>query len=290
VFARCDPPKPDRFEWFVPRCSQLLDVQSFPGWGQSCLVSGEGADRGHGPRLVISIWGNLLKIKMRLLTAASAAVLCSGAIAMSGGSAGAALAPIDVTNHTLHCNSVVGTMKFSPALTLLTPVAGETITLKATATGCTDPNDANVKIAKGAVTATLAASTSNCTSLAGLSAVTPGPVAMDWSVAAGAAKLLPTTLVGTALKMRSVLHMNQDFGGTYTTAWGAYGMFQTGIDAPHGSTAAPSVSGEFTNGDGGILSTLDMVTGQDTVGILGSCLSTTGVKALNVSLGGFSLQ
>lgn len=51
---------------------------------------------------------------------------------------------------------------------------------------------------------------------------------------------------------------------------------------------APSVTGAFTGGDGGVTSTTDAVTSQDTLAV--GEVQATGVKAVTLGLGIVTLQ
>ena len=58
----------------------------------------------------------------------------------------------------------------------------------------------------------------------------------------------------------------------------------------NGAQPAPSVEGVFAGGDGGVTSTGDMVTSQDTANLLALFLAGRKLKSLNLGLGTVTLQ
>jgi hypothetical protein len=192
--------------------------------------------------------------------------------------------PVNVSHASVTCNSVVGTIAFNPALKLSGPTTGsDTITLKVALSGCTSPQvNAGGSIFTGAISGTIVGSAgSNCTGLSGLSSVTANPL-IKWKAPTGYS-FTPTA--------NSNLGISQTQGGTYSvtgqTPWaGGYGQFEVG--ATYG-TAATSVTGAFAGTDSGATSWFNGTTGQDTVSLLASCLSSTGLKLANFGIGGVSL-
>lgn len=230
-----------------------------------------------------------MSIKVKLLSAAGALVL-AGTVAGVAGTAGAVTPPpIDVSNSTIRCNTISGLLKFSAKL-VVGGASANTITPITKLYGCSS-STAGVSIKQGLGTGTLTTANNNCTGLQGLSTATSGTLNVDWTVNPGAAKLIPTVVVGTATKSRTSLTINQTNGTTlqpWTSGGGAnqasYGYFQVGTDAGHGGTAAPSVSGEFTGGNGGSSMNLDIATNWSGDKILADCFGA-GIATLQIGLG-----
>jgi hypothetical protein len=236
-----------------------------------------------------------VKFRTSLLAAASALALLVGLAAP----AGAATPPTDVTHSTITCNSVVGTLKFNPPLTLAgdpdtTPPGS--VAVKATLGGCST-NASGVTVLSGAgatgKTSPITSAHSSCNGLSGLSDSTSGDLVTKWKTATGTPKITPTA---------STLHIAQTFGGVFndggdttpaadSDSWGGqYGIFMVGTNAAHGGTAQPTVSGAFQGNNSGHTSTIDATTGQSFDQIALQCLLGIPVKALNFGIGGATLQ
>jgi len=236
-----------------------------------------------------------VKIWKSVLALASATAL----VGVFAGTAGAAHpnTTTNVANSTITCNSQVGTLGFVPSLTLFSGTVDTTppgtVTVKATVTGCSTPAS-GVLIESGATAGVIHSAHSSCNGLTGLSTGTSGPLVTKWKAWPGHSN----SITPTASTLNITQTNGAQFNGTGVgdpvgdkDTWGAqYGLFQVGTDAGHGGTSAPTVTGAFTGGDSGHTSTLDTATGQDVGGIALACLLTTGVKTLNIGIGGTTSQ
>jgi hypothetical protein len=236
-----------------------------------------------------------VKIRTSLLAAASAIALVVGLAAPAG-----AATTIDVTTKTITCNSVVGTLKFTPGLTLYTGPTDTTpagsVAVKAALGGCST-NAAGVSVLSGAgatgKTAPITSAHSSCNGLSGLSTGTSGDLVTKWKTVSGSPKITPAA---------STLHIAQTFGGTFndggtttpasdSDSWGAeYGIFMVGSNAAHGNTAQPTVTGAFQGNNNGHTSTIDATTGQSFDFLAEQCLLGIPIKTLNFGIGGATLQ
>jgi hypothetical protein len=239
-----------------------------------------------------------VRLKSKLIAALGAGVLAAAFFAVPASAA--APPPIDVSNHSVECDSLVGTIKFATAL-IPGGTSANSITIKATLDGCDDQDDAandntdTVSIAPSKLSGILSSNTNDCQGLIGLSTGTSGSTTISWKTNA---KQLGTGLPYPKIfdsghiagKAASVVTVNQTFGGTYvadgTTSWGGsgYGMFQIGADAAHGNTAAPTVTGAFTGGNAGADTTFDGTTGQSSAALAVACFGK-GIKLINFGIG-----
>jgi len=235
-----------------------------------------------------------VKIRTSLLAAASAIALVVGLAAPAG-----AATTIDVTNDTITCNSIVGTLKFTPGLTLYSGPTDTTpagaIAVKTVIGGCST-SAATIVLSGASSTAVgfpINSTHSSCNGLSGLSTGTSGDLITKWKTASGQPKITPPA---------STLHIAQTNGGNFndggvttpasdSDSWGAvYGIFQIGHDAAHGNTTAPTGTGAFQGNNNGHTSTIDATTGQSYDQIALQCLLGIPVKALNFGIGGATLQ
>jgi hypothetical protein len=225
---------------------------------------------------------------------AALAVAAIGGAFMATPAHAAPLPPIDVSNHSVACDSLVGSIKFGTAL-VPGGTSPNTITIKATLDGCDDLDDVatdntnTVSIAPSKVSGTLNSTTNDCQGLVGPSTGTTGPTITSWKTNA---KELGTGLpypkiydsvggIGLAGKAATTMTVTQTFGGTYTATWGAgYGFFQIGP----GFTTAPVVTGAFTGGNAGAGTVFEGTTGQSTTASALACFGK-GIKLLNFGIG-----
>lgn len=234
-----------------------------------------------------------MKIWKSVLAVASAAAMV-GAFAGTAGAAHPNPTTTNVGTKTITCNSSVGTLAFNPALKLYsgtvdTTPAG-TVTVKATVSGCTT-NATGVLIESGAAAGVIHSAHSSCNGLTGLSTGTSGPLVTKWKAWPGHSNAITPTAGTLNITQTNGAQFNSGTPAGDQDTWGAqYGLFQVGTDAGHGGTSAPTVTGAFAGTDGGITSTLDTSTGQDVGGIALACLLTTGVKLLNIGIGGVTSQ
>jgi hypothetical protein len=234
-----------------------------------------------------------VKIRTSVLAAVSAVALLVGLAAP----AGASTPPTDVTHEQITCNSIVGTLKFTPPLTAYsgptdTTPAGS-VAVKSTLGGCSNTS-ADVVVQSGSGSGTITTSHSSCQGLQGLSSGTSGPLITKW-------KTLKAPLSNKMTPTASTLTITQTFGGTFndggdttpaadSDSWGGqYGTFMIGTDAAHGSTTAPTVVGAFQGNNNGHTSTIDATTGQSVDYIALLCLLGP-IKALNFGIGGATLK
>ena len=232
-----------------------------------------------------------MKLNTRMVGAASAMVLAGGLGFVSLPNAEAAAPPkVDVSNHTVTCDTFYGSIKSVPALTLAGSGPG-TITVKGVLDGCHDDtvgdydatsNPGGVSLAPAKVKGTLNVTSTSCTALAGLSAGTSGSLTTTWKTVAGTPKLLANS---------TTLNVNQTNGAFSTVQTASnnfsasYGEFQIGTPASYGGTLAPSATGNFAGTDGGASSTVDVVTSQSVGALLAACSTPAGLKAINLGLG-----
>jgi hypothetical protein len=215
---------------------------------------------------------------------------------------------VDVTNHSVTCNDIIGKIKFSTPLTLGGTTPNQ-VTVIAKSSDCVDntvgvydpetnPEGVSLKgyTGKGFINT----DNNDCLGLQGLSVGSSGTINGKFLKNRGTPALInqPDALGKTA--GHSTLVINQTYGGTFndggvttpaanSNGWGSqYGMFQIGADANHGGTAAPGVQGAYSGGSGGVNSTLDATTAQSTGTLLKQC-TTTGIKTIQFGIGGFTL-
>jgi hypothetical protein len=226
--------------------------------------------------------------------------LTAGMTALVVEPAGAALAKVDVSSHSVTCNDIVGKIKFSTPLTLGGTSPNQvTITLKTT--DCVDntagvydatSNPTGVTLKQYSAKGVLNASTNDCLGLSGLSSGTSGTVNGKFVTASGTPGLVSGTNAFT---------VNQTYGGSFndggttseatnSDSWGAvYGMFEVGVPS-FTPTAAPLVSGAYNNGaNGGPSNTFSFKgTTAQSQGSLATACFTTGIKGIQFGIGGFT--
>lgn len=198
--------------------------------------------------------------RLKALTGGLAVAALIGGLAVS--SDAAAPPPIDVSHDRLTCTTITGSFTIEPPINY---VGGQpaTVTLKGKVDGCTDLDNPNVKLKGSSFTGAFTFSNNFVTALAGVQTVTSGSLTVKWATASGAAKLVQPT---TTLNFTQLNGTVGAPGGTFTDS---YALFQVGNDAAHGNTAAPSVSGAFAGNDGGVTSTLDIMSGISVTALLG---------------------
>ena len=180
---------------------------------------------------------------------------------------------VDATTYTVQCNTVIGSIKFSPALVNQGTATSETGKVKATLAGCAvvTPSDSGLTIESGAVSGKLTSSSNDCATL-----VSGGPASgtlkIKW-------KTTPKLLDSTSIETVSALTFSffvppSPFTGTY----GAFHITASGITGP------------FQGSDGGATSFGDGSSGQDVTALLGACASTKGLSLVNFGVGDIMLQ
>jgi hypothetical protein len=211
-----------------------------------------------------------------------------GVLAVAGGimatalPASAAVPTVNVQNDKVSCNTIVGKISFTTALTLTGPTTGaNTIKVSAVVDGCTDSTNSNVHIK--ATHLSIALNTNNgtaCTGLFGNSAVTASST-VKWAASDPTVEKL---VINGNLPAATTDTITGTTGGTYASdTWGgSYGEFS--VAAP----AQETVSGAFTGGDGGVSSSFTATTGQDVGALLNACSSIKGIKTINFGIGNIS--
>lgn len=199
----------------------------------------------------------------RLLLTAAAVAMPVGLVVATGGIASAGSPATDVTNASITCSTVSGSLKFAPALSL----AGgqpENTNVKLAVSGCTVSGAPGVTVSAGKGSGVLHSASNAATGLLGSTAVT-GQVNIKWK---SNVKLT---------SKQSTVTVTFFTGGTSTD-----GFATLDILAGHAS-----VSGDFSGGDAGAGTTLHAETGQS-VATLTATLSapkTKGIKSVTMVSG-----
>jgi hypothetical protein len=257
-------------------------------------------------------------LKIRSILTVAAGVALVGLVA--GPAEAAAPPPVDVSQHSVTCDAVYGSAKFSIPLTLTGPTSNQNnaTTLSLVLDGCADDNDAfnpdtntdGVALGQSKGKGILTSGSANCTALLGVNPVTTtDPVLIKWkgltkmpnpnevSGFSSLGKLSSDAtgdpeVLGKGYRQLSVTAIA---GGTYDIPdggginWGEanqYGMLQVGADADHQNTPAPSSTGAFggAGGSNGAGTTLDAVTSGSAVSLLAPCTGS-GLKSALIGLG-----
>ena len=188
----------------------------------------------------------------------------------------AATPKVDVSNSTIQCNSVFGSVQIKPGLVNGGTATATQITIKGTIDGCTVTSGNSAIILTSTFSGKLGGTSNDCSSLLGANPVS-GTITVKWKsdkttpLAQTSTVITPGNLNGNLFTPGAA---DPDFGAM------ALGKFKLG---PTGS----SVSGAFAGGSG--TSTTSAATSQDIATILGSCGSLKGVAALNLGFGTMSL-
>jgi hypothetical protein len=197
-------------------------------------------------------------IHKRLLTAA-AITMPMGAIAATGGSAGAAAPKVNATNDAVSCQQVHASVTFSPTHTS-SESAGTTIaTITAKLSDCAS-NAAGLTVTSGSVSGSLSdthAAQDGCTALA-------GPFG-DPSL---------TTVTGTlTTKWKTSPQLSS--GNSVTTVHSVEGSVAgdglVRFDIPGSGGAANSGTGSFSGTDGGASTIFSVLTMRSAASILSTC-------------------
>ncbi len=203
--------------------------------------------------------------------------LCFSVVALVGsavfvsGSAQAGPPPIDNSNATVTCNTILkGLIVPKPPLTLA-GTAPEVITVKGLLGDCvsSDPSITFLE-GKSSFVGTISGGTNGCTGLAGPSPST-GTITIKWKTVQPLSNPVSTVTIPAG----------GSFGNFAAVGTSTYGQFDLG--APTGT--ALSVTGGFTGGTGGAASHTTVFTTQSVGSILGACGSVAGLKAINIGIG-----
>jgi hypothetical protein len=228
-----------------------------------------------------------------MLVGAAAVALVGGTLAAAV-PAGASTTNVDVSNASVACDTVTGTLKFSTPLTLSAATTGAlTTTVKGAVAGCTSSTvNGGGSVFSGTLTGTLTSSGgTNCTALLGL-AGDSGSLTIAWKAPKGY-KFGPLQTVGAKTIAASVLSVSQVNGTEYAVTgqgpWGSsYGQFQIG--QTYGTTHI-NVSGanqDFTGGDTGHASWINGVFSLGSTDGFALCAGT-GLKQVTFGIGGASV-
>lgn len=186
----------------------------------------------------------------------------------------AAAAPVDVSNHSITCNTVTGSARITPALNdvgLGVPV----FKIKGKLGGCVDNTNPGVLIDSGSFSGTIVGITTFCPDLID-SVPWSGTLTYRWK-ANRDTPIAPTT---------STQQINS-FTGFLLSPGGSFGG-ATYITLSFGTA---SVSGAFTGGDGGSTSSNVIATSDDFYNRYASlCAGSVGVKSLTFGIGTVTLQ
>lgn len=189
--------------------------------------------------------------------------------------------PVDVSNETITCNTIVkGSIKISPALVFGGTAPSALYKVKGKLAGCvTSAPGVAIVDGKSSFSGFIEPSSNDCASSFS-SAI--GLVTVKWKASTA---ITPTssTIAINAGALTSGL-FSPDYGGNYP-------YFGLGINPrPSGSAGiALAVGGAFTGGDGGAGSTADFIVGEDISVFINRC-NDSGVKALTITLGQFQLS
>ena len=205
--------------------------------------------------------------RARIVIGGLAVTALAGVISTSGVNA-AAPPPINANNDHITCTALYGTTKFSVPLNLVGGQATD-VAVKAFVDGCIDLDNPNVKI-----------KTSNADRQypfhGQLHHGAPGHQERDGQLldhmddrelvrrsSSPRPRRRPSPI--STINFTQINGSSLGVGGNFTDQ---YASLKFGNDAAHGPTAAPSVSGAFTGGNGGATTTLDAL-GDLSVGAVG---------------------
>lgn len=235
-----------------------------------------------------------MNLKTKLFAIAGTVALAGSLVVAGTQSAGAALAKVDVTNHSVTCNDIIGKIKFTTPLTLGGTTANQ-VTVSIKSGDCIDntvgPYDAGTN--PGGVTlkgysgkGILNSSNNDCLGLSGFSTGTSGSIAGKFLTASGT----PGLVNGA-----NTIAVTQTYGGTFndggttspasdSDSWGAeYGLFEIGTSF---GTTAPTVTGAYSDGGGANLAFAGN-TAQSQGDLATQCF-TTGIKGIQFGIGDFT--
>lgn len=217
------------------------------------------------------------------------AALASLAVFVAASSARAGDPPVDATNCRIQCDSLWGTLGFTPG-----EVFGGTrpaaITVKGELGACTVRSGcAGLSIAGGKVTGTLRTSglegwqTNDCANLDGTNGSLPlfGALTIKWRTTADSAPLLNPI---------STYRPGDLQGGLLRLYIDSVSAPQVTLTAQSGTNQA-SVTGPFSSGNDGSGSRLFLMVNEDLNGVIRrACSSKQGLKVLHIAVGHLKLQ
>ncbi len=195
-------------------------------------------------------------------------------IAFASSRASAAIPMNDVSNASITCNTLFGTVSLKPGY-LFGGSQPSTVKIKGTLDGCTvtGGSPSTPQFVTGTFKGTLAGAANDCFAFLSTNPL-PGTITIRW-------KAHPST----PLMQKSSTLTISTLTGTLFAPGGLFGAAQY-FQLSLGTT---SVSGAFTGGDGGAASTNVAVTSEDFGPTSNSC-ETDGLKTLHLGLGRITLQ
>ena len=183
--------------------------------------------------------------------------------------AGWAQSKIDVSNHSITCNTLIGTASSKPSLVVGGTAQSRKMIVRGTLAGCTVTGPTPVTILSGKTTGKVTAMSNECVTLHEPLA---GTMTIKW-------KADPSTPI---LQRSSTIEVTDVTFGGFAAPWGAsYGLFSLGMGG---------VTGAFTGGDDGAQSSNAQLTSQDIAEILSECGSPDGLKTVRTGLGTLTLK
>jgi len=227
--------------------------------------------------------------KRELLVTASVMAVVGGLVGVTASSVGAAAPPPqNVTNDSVQCDQISGKITFAPPLQDGGTVAA-TAQVKLKVSDCTDDAVPSGVVSGATMIGTLALANNDCANLFSGLQSWAGSLAVNWKTAAGVRLTTKQSSIALTQVNGAVFGSGVPTGDT-TTWSGEYGLVQLGTDANQGATAAPSVTGDFTGGDGGAGSTFDLATNETNNNLQTACGSTSGLKQITAGIGSLSLD
>jgi hypothetical protein len=177
---------------------------------------------------------------------------------------------VDASNYTVHCNTVIGKIKFAPALTSPGTATSLTATVSASLAGCIamppSVGDPAVTIESGEVSGTLSGTSNDCNVLL-IGGPATGSLKVKWNATPA---LLEKSSVATVSALSFFLFTP---GFPFSAAYGGFDLRVSGV------------TGSFQGSDLGARPFAVGTTAQDVNTLLGACASTKGLKVINFGFG-----
>jgi len=195
-------------------------------------------------------------------------------------------AKIDVSNATIVCRTVFGTVKFKPPTMMGGTRSPEKITIMGKLDGCTISGAPSpVTIRPSTFSGKLEGTSNDTNSVLNLNTVT-GTLKINWR----SDPATPIMQTSSILTPNATCNVGFVPGGAFGATEYVFFHIGTRTDCDSfGAQPAPSVTGAFGGGDGGATSTLDIAASQDGFAVSESP-NAGGVKGLNLGLGILALQ
>lgn len=206
---------------------------------------------------------------------ATRVTLIAAALALLPLPARASSPKIDVSQDTIVCRSVSGTVKYLPGLTN-GGVSTRLVTIKGSLAGCTVSGPNSAIVLGGTFTAKLGGGPSTCSELLGQSNPS-GTVTFKWQ----ADKTTPIEQTSTVVTITGA-------SGTVASLDQCLAGFQMGAYL-QSSLVGSHITGAFLGTDGGASSSNTVVVTQEITEILNLCASANGIKQLTFGLGVLAL-